>query len=77
MAARSKLDPMPSGNPILGRLSRIDSRLDKHEARLDGHDLELRELNMDIALLGDVVLRAKLRARSRRKLATKGRNRPG
>jgi len=57
----------PSGDPIHARLSRIDRRLDAHETRLDGHDAELRELNRDIGVLGDVILRSKVRARARMK----------
>ena len=53
---------MPSGNPDLRSLSRINARLDDHERRLDGHDRELRELNLDLGLLGDIVMRSRKRA---------------
>jgi hypothetical protein len=55
---------MPSGNPDLAGLSRINARLDAHEARLDEHDHQLREINLDVALLGDIVMRSRARAAS-------------
>lgn len=79
MARRSRLRGMPSGNPILARMSRAEARLDDHEARLDAHDRELHEVDLDIAQLTDIVLRASRRARARllrrRRLAHRRRNR--
>ncbi len=62
---------MPSGNPDLGRLSRINERLDDHQRRLDDHEIritvterEQREAQRDVAMLADIVMRARRRAAS-------------
>jgi len=75
MPPRPKLNPMASGNPILARMSRAEARLDDHAAHLARHDTELRELNKDLGLLGDVVLRSQRRARGLLKLSTRKRRR--
>lgn len=65
MARRGRRLPGMAGNPILGRLARIDVRLDDHETRITAVERELTETNADVALLADVVLRARRRARAR------------
>lgn len=65
MARRGRRLPGMAGNPILGRLARMDVRLEDHETRITAVEHELRETNADVALLADVVLRARRRARGR------------
>jgi len=63
----------PSGNPLLARMTAAEKLLAQHGDRLDGHDRQLRELNLDLSLLADIVHRAKARAadvRARRQKRT-------
>lgn len=80
MPRRSKIpDDVPSGNPILGRLAKLDRRVDDHEVRLTSAEVELRELNLDMALLGDMVVSASelaIRARQRAAARVIARPRP-
>lgn len=51
---------------LTARLDAHDERLDGHEAWLRVHDDRLDEIDQDIALLSDVALRARQRARAAR-----------
>ncbi len=47
---------------MLARMTAAEKLLAEHGARLDDHDHQLRELNLDLSQLADIVLRAKARA---------------
>lgn len=64
---------MPSGNPVLTRLTRVEARVGRLEVRVDGQAAELAELNLDIRDLTAIALRSSLRARMR--VAARRRNR--
>ncbi len=51
-----------AGNPFLHRLAGIDRRLDDHERRITATEAEQREAARDVAMLSDIVLRARRRA---------------
>ena len=52
-----------TGNPILGRLAKLDRRLDDHETRLRSVERGLGDVSKDQALLGNMVIRCLERAR--------------
>jgi len=60
---RSKFPPMPSGNPLLSRLAKLDRRVDDHEARLTAVEREIHGISKDQAVMGNLVIRCLERAR--------------
>lgn len=53
------------GNRLYYRLGKIDRRLDNHEVRISATEAEVRALNLDIAQLTDIAVRARERAAAR------------
>jgi hypothetical protein len=47
-------------------MTAAEALLVKHGVRLDDHDRQFREVNLDLAQLADIVLRAQARAAGRR-----------
>ena len=61
---------------LMAEITRAHQRLDAHEERISATERELREVNRDIGVLGEIVLRSKARARRllrRSKAATRTR----
>jgi len=52
----------PSGNPILGRIKRLEGRVDDHDRRFSDVERELHDISRDQALLGNMVIRCIERA---------------
>jgi hypothetical protein len=52
-----------TGNPILGRLAKLDRRVDDHETRLTAVEREIRSISRDQAMMGNIVIRCLERAR--------------
>ena len=52
-----------TGNPILGRLAKLDRRVDDHERRLSLVEREIGSISRDQAMLGNMVIRCLERAR--------------
>jgi len=64
MPRRPKLPAVsPSGNPILGRIKRLEGRVDDHDRLFSDVYRELHDISRDQALLGNMVIRCLERAR--------------
>jgi len=52
----------PSGNPLFARVSKLETTAREHAAWLGRHDKAIREMNLDMATLADIVHRSQARA---------------
>jgi hypothetical protein len=71
------LSDVPSGNPYLRRLTDVEARVEDHETRITANERRLREVNLEIALLGDMTqMAAQLAVRARRRASLIAGSRP-